>query len=50
MRKRTFTIYTDDNEIYGYLHDVTRIEAQKIVEEINEETGEHHYYMDGYRE
>ena len=45
MRKqRVFTIFNDDNTVYGYLFDITR------VEKINEETKEHHYYMDGYYE
>lgn len=50
MKKNTFTIFNDDDTIYGYLFNKTRVEAQKIVEEINEETKEHHYYMDGYME
>lgn len=48
MRKHTFTIFNEDDSIYGYLFDVTRLEAQKTVSEINSETGEHHYYMEGY--
>lgn len=47
MTKRTFTIFNDDNSIYGYLFDVTRLEAQEAVTRINQETGKHHYYMDG---
>lgn len=50
MTKRTFTIYSDDDSLYGYLFDVTRLEAQETVKKINDETGEHHYYMDGYFE
>lgn len=29
MRKHTFTIYTDNDKIYRYVHDVTRIERGK---------------------
>lgn len=50
MRLLTFTIFTDDDKVYGYLFEVTRLEVQKIVSEINMETREHHYYMDGYFE
>ena len=50
MRKHTFTIYTDDDKIYGYLFDVTREEAQATVTKINKETNEYHYYMEGYAE
>ena len=51
MRKqRVFTIFNDNDTVYGYLFDMTRLEAQKTVEKINEETKEHHYYMDGYKE
>lgn len=51
MRKqKAFTIFNDDNTVYGYLFDITRAEAQKTVEKINAETKEHHYYMDGYME
>ena len=50
----TFTIFTafifseNNDEVYGYLFNKTRLEAQKIVEKINEETGIYHYYMEGY--
>ena len=50
MRKHTFTIFTDDDQVYGYLFDITRAEAQEIVSKINNETGEHHYYTEGYFE
>ncbi len=51
MRKqKVFTIFNDDNSVYGYLFDITRADMQKAVEEINKETKEHHYYMDGYFE
>ena len=50
MTRRTFTIYSDDDSVYGYLFDVTRLEAQETVSLINKETGKHHYYMDGYFE
>lgn len=51
MRKqKAFTIFNNDDTVYGYLFNVTRIEAQKTVEKINEETKEYHYYMDGYME
>lgn len=50
MRKHTFTIFNDDNTVYGYLFNKTRVEAQKTVEGINRETKEHHYYMEGYME
>lgn len=50
MRKHTFTIFNNDDTVYGYLFNVTRIEAQKTVEEINAETKEYHYFMDGYLE
>ena len=51
MRKqKVFTIFNDNDTVYGYLFDMTRLEAQKTVEKINEETKEHHYYMDGYIE
>ena len=48
MRKLVFTIFNDDDSVYGYLFDVTRVEAQKVVSELNNETNEKHYYMDGY--
>ena len=50
MRKHTFTIFNDDDTVYGYLTYVTRMEAQATVAKINEETGEHHYYMEGFFE
>ena len=50
MRKHTFTIFTDDDQVYGYLFDVTRVEAQETVSKINTETKEYHYYMEGYHE
>ena len=52
MRKHTFTIYTHDNKVYGYLFDKTRVEAQAIVSEMNEGKAQEqkYYYMDGYRE
>lgn len=48
MRKRTFTIFNESDSVYGYLFNVTRLEAQEAVSKINSETGEKHYYMDGY--
>ena len=48
MRKHTFTIFNGDDSVYGYLFDVTRVEAQEIVGKINNETGEAHYYMEGH--
>lgn len=48
MRKRTFTIFNENDSVYGYLFNVTRLEAQAVVSKINGETGEKHYYMDGY--
>ena len=51
MRKqKAFTIFNKDDTVYGYLFDITRLEAQKTVEKINKETNEYHYYMDGYME
>ena len=51
MRKqRVFTIFNNNDTVYGYLFDVTRVEAQATVEKINEDTKEYHYYMDGYFE
>lgn len=54
MNKHTFTIFTTyiyaeaNDEVYGYLFNKTRLEAQKIVEKINEKTGVYHYFMEGY--
>ena len=50
MRKLTFTIYNEDNTIYGYLSEVTGAEAQAIVRRINRLSKTYHYFMDGYRE
>lgn len=51
MRKqKVFTIFNNDNSVYGYLFDITRADMQKAVEEINKETKEKHYYMEGYFE
>ena len=50
MNKHTFTIFNNDDTVYGYLFNKTRIEAQKIVAKINEETKEYHYFMDDYIE
>ena len=50
MRKHTFTIYNADDTVYGYLFDVTRVEAQETVRKINSETQKYHYYMEGYAE
>lgn len=47
-RQKVFTIFNDDNTVYGYIFDVTRVEMQRAVEELNEKTKEYHYYMDGY--
>jgi hypothetical protein len=48
MRKHTFTIFNENDTVYGYLFDVTRLEAQATVSELNSETGEKHYYMEGF--
>ena len=48
MRKLTFTIFTHDDKVHGYLFDVTRLEAQAIVSEMNNGASEKFYYMDGY--
>ena len=50
MRKHTFTIFTSDNKIHGYLFDVTRAEAQEIVNELNKESNEKYYYVECYVE
>lgn len=50
MAAFNFTIFNDDDTVYGYLFSVTRPEAQKTVSKINAETGEHHYYMEGFFE
>lgn len=50
MRKHTFTIFNENDTVYGYLFDVTRLEAQQTVKAINEESGKYHYYMEGYYE
>lgn len=50
MRKHTFTIFTHDNEVHGYLFDVTRLEAQEIVGEMNNGLHKKFYYMEGYIE
>lgn len=50
MRKHTFTIFNNDDTVYGYLFNKTRIEAQETVTKINEETKEYHYFMEGYIE
>ena len=50
MSKHTFTIYTENNEIEGYLFDVTRLEAQVVVTKMNEETEVKYYYVEGYEE
>ena len=48
MRKHTFTIFTHDNKVHGYLFDVTRLEAQSIVSEMNNGVRTKFYYMEGY--
>lgn len=50
MRKPTFTIFTDDNKVCGYLFGVTRLEAQETVSKMIAEDGKKYYYMDGYME
>ena len=50
MRKHTFTIFNENDSVYGYLFDVTRVEAQDTVSKINNETNAYHYYMEGYFE
>jgi hypothetical protein len=50
MRKHTFTIFNADNSVHSYLFRATRLEAQKTVSKINDETQEYHYYMEGYVE
>jgi hypothetical protein len=50
MKKHTFTVFNENDSVYGYLFNVTRMEAQATVSKINNETGEKHYYMDGYLE
>ena len=50
MRKLTFTIFTDDNKVFGYLFGVTRVEAQETVNKMNAKDGKKYYYMDGYME
>ena len=37
MTKRTFTIYSDDDSVYGYLFDVTRLEAQEVIKQFKME-------------
>lgn len=49
MRKQTvFTFFTDDDVVYGYRFNITRVEAQSVAELIKAEEGVHVYYMDGY--
>lgn len=51
MRKHTFTLYLKSNDdIYGYLFDVTRLECQEIIKKIKVEEGADCYYMESYRE
>ena len=50
MRKHTFTIFWKTDRVHSYLFNVTRAEAQKIVEEMNNEEHEEYYYMEGYFE
>lgn len=51
MRKLTFTFFRKDNDkVYGYRFDITRVEAQKIAEKIAKEENVLVYYMDGYIE
>ena len=49
MRKLTFTIFNENDSVYGYLFNVTRVEAQEAVSKINSETREKHYYIDNKR-
>ena len=53
MRKHTFTIFWKTDRVHSYLFNVTRAEAEKIVEEMNKtnnEGQEKYYYMEGYFE
>lgn len=50
MTKLTFTFFTDDDKVYGYRFNITRLEAQRIAEQIKTKEGVHVYYMDGYYE
>lgn len=50
MRKLTFTIFYKTDKVHSYLFNVTRKEAQKIVEEMNSDGQNEYYYMDGYFE
>lgn len=50
MRKHTFTIFTHDNKVHCYLFDVTRLEAQAIVSEMNNCVQAKFFYMEGYVE
>ena len=51
MRKHNFTIFTHNGRVHGYLFDVTRADAQKIVSELNLgiRDGCRFYYMEGFR-
>lgn len=50
MRKHTFTIFAYNDEVYCYLFDVTRAEAQAVVSEMNIGLQDKFYYMEGYTE
>ena len=50
MRKHTFTIFTNDDKVFGYLFDVTRVEAQETLSKMNSITDSKYYYMEGYIE
>lgn len=49
MRKHTFTIFTHDDKVHGYLFNVTRLEAQEVVSKMNLAAEKKYYYMDGYK-
>lgn len=49
MKKHTFTIFCENDSIYGYVFNVTRIEVQDIVNKMNKEK-KGHYFMEGYLE
>lgn len=51
MRTHTFTFFRNDNDkVYGYRFNITRLEAQEIAEKILREEHIKVYYVDGYHE
>lgn len=50
MGKHTFTIFYKADRVHSYLFNVTRAEAQKFVEEMNNADQKEYYYMEGYFE